>query len=248
MRRPALARLIRNKERTGVDKKSPAQEGRRGAEQRAWAGGQIKRAKIKTWLFRHCSTPTSFFLKKYRPRIETDPGSAGRNGFERIRLSLPPPRWRSREPLSGEARSRPCSPKWPNSPFSAELLTALGCLPRRPRHENEIGPAHPGPACVPGAVRRPGRRPSGVRRYADPRHARQFRPRRVRPFFERRGEGWGLWQIHASTRTDADRQADGHPDEPRHALFGGGVRPRCGSRDRPPARPGQALPVDASDR
>ena len=92
-----------------------------------------------------------------------------------------------------------------------------------------------------GARAAPGDRPVAVT-------PRQFRPRRVGSLFQRRGQGRGLWQIHASPRTDVGRQANRHPDEPRHALLGGGVRSRCGSGDHRPARSGQALPVDAGDR
>ena len=92
------------------------------------------------------------------------------------------------------------------------------------------------------------RRAGGARRPADRRHPRQFRPRRVGSLFQRRGQGRRLWQVHASPPADVGRQADDYPDEPRYALFGGGVRPRCGSGDDHPARSRQALPVDAGDR
>ena len=46
----------------------------------------------------------------------------------------------------------------------------------------------------------------------------------------------------------ADRRPDRHPAEPRHALLGGRVRPRCGAGDHHAARCRQALHVDAGDR
>ena len=79
-----------------------------------------------------------------------------------------------------------------------------------------------------------------------PGHRRQLHPRRDRHVFRRsRVERRRLRQVRAPPRTGADRQPDRHPDEPRHALFGGGVRPRCRTGDDHTARSGQAIHVDA---
>ena len=72
-----------------------------------------------------------------------------------------------------------------------------------------------------------------------------FRARRERSLLRRRRQEGRSRQVRARPRADADRQADGHPHEPRHALFVGGVRPRRGAGDGHAARRRQALHVDA---
>ena len=55
-------------------------------------------------------------------------------------------------------------------------------------------------------------------------HRRQLHPRRVRSLLSATSrQGWRLRQILPQPRAGADRPSDGHPDEPRHAVF----RRRC---------------------
>ena len=78
------------------------------------------------------------------------------------------------------------------------------------------------------------------------RHRRQFRPRRVRSVFRRHPEGQrGDRKVPAPPRAGADRQADRHPPQPRHALFVCRVRSRCRTGDDHAAGCRQAFHVDA---
>ena len=58
----------------------------------------------------------------------------------------------------------------------------------------------------------------------------------------------GLRQVPPLPRAHADRQPDRDPRQPRHAVLGGRVRPRCGAGDDHAAGRGQALHVDDRDR
>ena len=78
-----------------------------------------------------------------------------------------------------------------------------------------------------------------------PRDGRQLHPRRIGPVRRQPRQGCRARQALPPARARVDRQADGHPPEPRHALLVGGVRPRRGPGDDHAARRGQAVHVDA---
>ena len=65
-----------------------------------------------------------------------------------------------------------------------------------------------------------------------PGHRRELHPCRNR-FVLRRGgaERRQLRKVRAPPRALVDRRPNDYPDEPRHALLGGGDRPRCGTGD-----------------
>jgi hypothetical protein len=57
-------------------------------------------------------------------------------------------------------------------------------------------------------------------------HGRQFPPSRERSLFRKHCQRWGSWPGYPPPRTSGHRQAERHPAQSRHALFGGGLRPQ----------------------